>query len=144
MKLSELVKTVKNSKRLGKGRASGWGKTSGRGTKGQKARSGGAKGPYFEGGQTPLIRRVPKRGFRNIFRKEVVVVNVGTLDENFSEGEEVSIQSLREKKIVRRKLPVKILGKGEVTKCLTVRVDKFSKTAREKIAKAGGITEEIG
>jgi len=144
MKLSELVKTVKRNKRLGRGEASGWGKTSGRGTKGQKARSGGAKGPYFEGGQTPLIRRVPKRGFRNIFKKRFIVVNVGTLDESFSEGEEVSIQSLIEKNIIKKRLPVKILGKGEMTKRLKIIANKFSKTAREKIMKAGGTVEETG
>jgi len=144
MKLSELVKTVKRNKRLGRGEASGWGKTSGRGTKGQKARSGGAKGTYFEGGQTPLIRRVPKRGFRNIFKKRFIVVNVGTLDESFSEGEEVSIQSLIEKNIIKKRLPVKILGKGEMTKRLKIIANKFSKTAREKIMKAGGTVEETG
>ncbi|MCD6223366.1 MAG: 50S ribosomal protein L15 [Deltaproteobacteria bacterium] len=143
MRLNELQKIVKKSKRIGRGESSGWGKTSGRGTKGQKARSGGAKGSYFEGGQTPLIRRVPKRGFKNIFRKEISVVNVGILNEKFSEEEEISKESLTEKKIIRKELPIKILGKGEITKKLIVKVNKFSKTAKEKIEKAGGIAEEI-
>lgn len=133
----------KSNKRLGRGRGSGHGKTSGRGHKGQKSRAGSKSSRGHEGGQMPLQRRVPKRGFTNIFRKEYEVVNVEKLNV-FESGSEITPQVLSEKGIVRLNLEgVKILGKGELKTTLTVRADLFSKTAREKIEAAGGKAEVI-
>jgi large subunit ribosomal protein L15 len=135
---------VKDKKRRGRGPGSGLGKTSGRGHKGQKARGDSKVEPWFEGGQTPLQRRLPKRGFKNINRKEYTIVNVKTLEEKFEEGEVVTPESLLEKGIIKKMLDgVKILGDGELTKPLTVRAHAFSKTAREKIEKVGGKVEVI-
>jgi len=128
----------KKRKRVGRGPGSGHGKTSTRGHKGQKARSGGAKGPGFEGGQMPLYRRLPKRGFKNPFRIEYEVVNLDQLEQKFSEGEVVTIAALKEKRLVRRDLPVKILGRGELTKKLTVEAHAFSEKAKKAIESAGG------
>jgi large subunit ribosomal protein L15 len=120
----------KQKKRVGRGTSSGMGKTCGRGHKGQKSRTGGTKGPRFEGGQTPLYRRLPKRGFSNIlFEKKYRVLNVSDL--NKYEGEV-------NKDVVGVSEPLKILGDGEIKKALSVRADKFSKAARKKIEAAGG------
>lgn len=126
-------------KRLGCGESSGHGKTSGKGHKGQKARSGGSIRLGFEGGQMPLIRRLPKRGFNNAtFKTTYALVNLGDL-EQFEEGAHVTEQLLREKGLVNGKLDgLKILGRGELTKKLTVEADKFSEIARQGIEKAGG------
>lgn len=137
---------VKEKKRVGRGHGSGHGKTSGRGQKGQTARSGwkGGTRPGFEGGQTPLYMRFPKRGFSNApFKKEYAVINVGDLNEAFEEGTEITPELLRETGLVKKKLPVKILGDGEVTKKFTVKAHKFSASAKEKIEAAGGSWEEI-
>lgn len=146
MKLDEL-KPAEGSrferKRIGRGIGSGTGKTSGKGHKGQNARSGGGVRPGFEGGQMPLYRRLPKRGFTNIFAKEYVAVNVSEL-ERFDNGTEVSAELLKEAGVISKiKDGVKILGRGEVTKKLTVKAAKFSASAQEKIEKAGGKTEVI-
>ncbi|WP_009963514.1 50S ribosomal protein L15 [Verrucomicrobium spinosum] len=127
-------------KRVGCGESSGHGKTSGRGHKGQKARSGGAIRPGFEGGQMPLHRRLPKKGFNNTqFRDITEVVNVGDLDGRFDDGAVVNQQSLRDVGLVKRRCDVvKILGDGVVERKLTVQVDKISASAKEKIEKAGG------
>ena len=128
-------------KRVGRGIGSGNGKTSGKGHKGQNARSGGGVRPGFEGGQMPLYRRLPKRGFNNIFAKQYVSVNVEVLDK-FEEGSEVTAEALKEAGIISKTLDgVKFLGRGEVTKKLTVKAVKFSESAKEKIEKAGGKAE---
>ena len=127
-------------KRLGIGESSGKGKTSGKGHKGQKARSGGSIRPGFEGGQMPLYRRLPKRGFNNnAFKTFWGVVNLDSLEKTFSSGDIVSEESLRKAGLVKGRFDgVKILGRGELTKSLTIQVDEVSATAREKIEKAGG------
>ncbi len=127
-------------KRLGIGESSGQGKTSGKGHKGQKARSGGSIRPGFEGGQMPLFRRLPKRGFNNKQFKTVFgTVNLDDLDRLFDEGATVDQAALREKGLVRGKLDgVKVLGRGEITKKLTLEIDHLTATAREKIEAAGG------
>jgi len=144
MKLHELKPapgSTHATKRLGRGTGSGHGKTSGKGHKGQKARSGGGVRPGFEGGQQPLYRRLPKRGFTNIFKKEFVVLNVRDL-ERFENGAEVTIQSLYEMGLIKAvKDGVKILGTGDLTKALTVKVDKVSQAAADKIVAAGGKVE---
>ena len=146
MKLHELHPaegSTASQKRLGRGSGSGLGKTSGKGHKGAKARSGGGKRPGFEGGQMPLYRRVPKRGFNNVFRTEYAEVNVERL-EAFENGETVTAQALLEKKIIRKELDgIKILGGGELTKKLTVQAAKFSASAKEKIEAVGGKAEVI-
>lgn len=120
----------KHKKRVGRGTSSGWGKTCGRGHKGQKSRSGGTKGPRFEGGQTPLYRRLPKRGFKNYpFKKVYAVINLSDL--NQFDGEV-------NKEVLKIPGLLKILGAGEISKALKVSADKFSKTAKEKIEAAGG------
>ena len=126
-------------KRVGRGPGSGLGKTAGRGEKGQKSRSGYSSRPGFEGGQMPLIRRVPKRGFTNIFKTEYAVVNVHQLEA--FEGE-VTPEGLAEHGIVRAGLPVKILGDGEISRALTVVAHRFSRSARAKIEAAGGQCQE--
>ena len=146
MKLHELQPAAGSTaapKRLGRGVGSGLGKTSGKGHKGAKARSGGGKRPGFEGGQMPLYRRVPKRGFTNVFGTEYAEVNVERLDV-FENGATVDAAALLEKKIIRKELDgVKILGGGELTKKLTVKAAKFSGSAKEKIEAAGGKAEVI-
>jgi large subunit ribosomal protein L15 len=129
-------------KRLGAGESSGHGKTAGKGHKGQKARSGGSIRPGFEGGQMPLIRRLPKRGFSNVqFSKPFATVNVSQLND-FEDGVTVDEVILREKKLIRgRFYGVKILGNGELLRKLNIKVDKVSASAREKIEKAGGTVE---
>ena len=130
-------------KRLGCGESSGHGKTSGKGNKGQKARSGGSVRPGFEGGQMPLHRRLPKKGFNNFnFKTRVSVVNVAQLEKSFEAGETVNEESLRSKNLVSRNCDVvKILGQGQLSKKLTIAVGAVSASAREKIEKAGGSVE---
>ena len=130
-------------KRIGRGEGSGQGKTAGKGHKGQKARSGGGVPAYFEGGQMPLTRRIPKFGFNNIFRKEYEVVNLASLDKKFEAGAVVGVEELRKARLVRSRKPVKILGNGQITKALTVKADAFSDSAREKITAAGGTAEAV-
>lgn len=146
MKLHELKPiegSRKNRKRVGRGMASGHGKTSGKGHKGQKARSGGGVRLGFEGGQTPLFQRLPKRGFTNINRKEYAVVNVDTLN-RFEENTEVTPELLFKEGIVsKEKSAVKILAKGTLDKKLNVKAHKFSTAAKEAIEAAGGTTEVI-
>ncbi len=128
-------------KRVGRGIGSGTGKTSGKGHKGQNARSGGGVRPGFEGGQMPLYRRLPKRGFKNIFAKQYVSINVEELNK-LEDGTEVTAEVLKSAGIISKTLDgVKILGRGEVTKKLTVKVAKYSASAKEKIEKAGGKAE---
>jgi large subunit ribosomal protein L15 len=148
MKLNEL-KPAKNSKRprkrVGRGKASGWGKTCGRGHKGQKSRSGGSIPAWFEGGQMPLVRRIPKRGPRKIVHNRITydIVNVETLN-HFENGRTITPEVLREARIINGKNPrVKILGDGDLEKQLTVQVHKFSKSAVEKIESIGGKAEVI-
>ena len=131
-------------KRVGRGNGSGLGKTSGRGLNGQKSRAGGGKGKGFEGGQTPLARRLPKLpGFTNINRVEYKAVNVGRLELKYEAGEVVDGASLKAKGIIKKENElVKVLGDGELTKALTVRVDKVSANAKAKIEAAGGKVEE--
>lgn len=135
----------KKPKRVGRGPGSGHGKTSCRGHKGQKARSGGGVPAWFEGGQTPLHRRVPKRGFKNPNAKLYTEVNVGTLEAYFDAGEVVTPDVLLERRVISKieKSGVKVLGDGELTKPLTVIAHAFSKSAKEKIERAGGKAEVI-
>ncbi len=133
---------VKKRKRVGRGNASGWGRNSGKGEKGQLSRSGGSIKAGFEGGQMPLQRRLPKRGFTNIFRVENRIVNLANLASVFKEGDTVDAAALEEKGIIRSsKAPLKILGNGELGFALTVKADSFSKSATEKITAAGGKAE---
>ena len=133
----------RNRKRVGRGPASGNGKTAGRGMNGQKSRAGGGKGAGFEGGQTPLARRLPKLpGFRNFNRVEYVPVNVSRLDAKFNAGDLVDADTLYAAGIIKNTTdPIKVLGDGETTKALTVRVDKVSASARAKIEAVGGKVE---
>lgn len=144
MKLSDLrpAKGAKSaSKRVGRGKGSGLGKTSGRGEKGLRARSGGGTPPGYEGGQMPMQRRIPKRGFRNVFRKEYSLVNVRDLN-RFDAGTIVDVDALRAAGIVKNvKDGVKLLGNGEVSRAVTVKVDKASREAARKVAEAGGTLE---
>lgn len=146
MKLHELKPAPgsrKNKKRVGRGISAGQGKTAGRGHKGQNARSGGGVRPGFEGGQNPIYRRLPKRGFTNIHRVEYAIINLDTLN-RFDEGTVVTPELLKEKGIVKNlKDGLKVLGNGELNKKLTVKAHKFSKSATEKINAAGGVTEVI-
>jgi large subunit ribosomal protein L15 len=133
----------KKKKRVGRGPGSGHGKTSCRGHKGQKARSGGGVRPGFEGGQMPLQRRLPKRGFTNIFKKQYALIQVGDL-EKFSPDTELDLEVLRNAGLVKRKKKmVKLLGGGEITHPLTVKVNKASKSAEEKIKAVGGSVEIV-
>ena len=133
----------KKPKRKGQGIGSGLGKTAGRGHKGQNARSGGGVRPGFEGGQMPLHRRLPKRGFTNVFKKEIVAVNVEMLNK-FEEGAVVTPEELKKAGIIKKIADgVKILGNGELKKPLTVKAHAFSKSASEKIVAAGGNIEEV-
>lgn len=129
--------------RRGRGHASGNGKTAGKGHKGQKARSGAPR-PGFEGGQMPLYRRIPKRGFKNVNHKEIVAINISAL-ERFDDGATVTVEALLESGIIKKTLDgVKILGNGELTKKLTVQANAFSAGAKEKIEALGGQAEVIG
>lgn len=146
MKLNELKPAPgakRKRKRVGRGAGSGMGKTATRGQDGQNSRSGGGVRPGFEGGQMPLARRLPKRGFTNIFAKEYAIVNVSDL-ERFEDGTEVTAEMLKEARIIRKMNDgLKVLGNGDLTKKLTVKATKFTKTAAEKIAAAGGTAEVI-
>ena len=146
MKMHELAPAIgstKEAKRIGRGHGSGNGKTAGKGHKGQKARAGHGMRPGFEGGQMPLQRRVPKRGFNNIFAKEWLAINVAAL-EVFEDGTVVDAAALAQKGIIKKaNLPVKVLGNGKLTKKLEVKLNAFSASAAEKIAAAGGKTEVI-
>ena len=146
MKLHELKPAIGSTtapKRLGRGVGSGLGKTSGKGHKGAKARSGGGKGPGFEGGQMPLYRRIPKSGFTNIFAKEFATINLSEL-ERFEDGTTVTVTLLKQHGLVKQiKDGVKVLGGGELTKKLTVQVDRFTASAKEKIEALGGKAEVI-
>ena len=147
MKLNELspaVGSAKDSYRRGRGPGSGNGKTAGKGHKGQNARSGGGVRPGFEGGQIPLYRKLPKRGFKNRFAVNYAVVNVGAINDKFEDGAVVDLAALKEAKLVCKVLDgVKVLGNGEVTKKITVKAAVFSATAKEKIEAAGGKSEVI-
>ena len=148
MKLHELSpapNSTPKAKRVGRGLGSGLGKTCGKGTKGQNSRSGGGVRPGFEGGQMPLIRRLPKRGFNNtLFDKEYNVVNVEDLNV-FDNNTEVTVELLKEKNIINKIAPygLKVLGNGNIEKSLTVKANKFSETAVQKITKAGGKVEVL-
>ena len=146
MKLHELRPAIGSTtapKRLGRGVGSGLGKTSGKGHKGAKARSGGGKAPGFEGGQMPLYRRIPKSGFTNIFAKEYAVINLSAL-ERFEDGTVVTVKLLKDNGLVKQiKDGVKVLGGGELTKNLTVQVHRFTNSAKEKIEALGGKAEVI-
>ncbi len=146
MRLNELrppAGAKKKKKRVGRGNGSGHGGTSCKGAKGQNARSGGKVKPGFEGGQMPLTRRLPKRGFKNPFRKDIVAVNVETLA-RFDQGDVVDVDALIEKGIIKRRGDgVKILGRGEISIPLTVKVQGITKSAREKIEASGGSIEVV-
>ncbi len=147
MKLHELSPvegSKKSSKRIGRGHGSGWGKTAGKGHKGQKARSGGSIRPGFEGGQMPLQRRVPKRGFNNIFAKNVVAINLSTLNRKFNDGDTVDVEALKAAGVVKNSFDaIKVLGNGKLEKKLTVKVSAFSESAKAAIEAAGGKAEVI-
>ncbi|MDR3305776.1 MAG: 50S ribosomal protein L15 [Clostridiales Family XIII bacterium] len=146
MKLHELKAApgaAKAPKRKGRGTATGQGKTAGRGMNGQNSRSGGGVRIGFEGGQMPLYRRIPKRGFTNIWRVEYAIVNVGDLND-FEAGAEITAETLREKGLIKKPLGgLKVLGNGTLEKSLTVKANKFSKSAVLQIEKAGGTAEVI-
>ncbi len=140
IKLSNLKKAPgigKNRKRIGRGIGSGTGKTSGKGQKGQKSRSGGSPHPWFEGGQMPLYRRLPKRGFTNIFRKEYEIVNLSQLGKLSGEAP-ITPELMKERGLIKKLGAVKILGNGDLAQTVTVHAQKFSKTAVTKIEKSGG------
>ncbi len=147
MKLHELSPAAgskKEVKRIGRGPASGQGKTAGKGHKGQKARAGRGMQVGFEGGQMPLQRRLPKRGFVNIFAKNIVTVNVGTLNAKFDDGAVIDVEALKAAGIIKNRFDgVKILSNGDVTKKFTVKADAYSNAAKEKIEAAGGKAEVI-
>ena len=147
MKLHELEKNIgakQSKKRVGRGPGSGLGKTCGRGQKGQKARSGASINPVFEGGQLPLYRRLPKRGFSNaLFKKEYAVINVSALN-IFEDGTVVTPELLKEKKIIKKQLSgIKVLGNGNLEKKLTIKANKFTKSALDKIKSSGSKAEVI-
>ena len=146
MKLNQLTATpgaTKERKRIGRGYGAGTGKTAGKGHKGQKARAGHGQRPGFEGGQMPMQRRIPKRGFNNIFAKEIVSINVGTLNK-FEDGASVDAAALMEAGILKKECDgVKILSNGELKKKLTVKANAFSEAAKAKIEAAGGKAEVI-
>jgi large subunit ribosomal protein L15 len=147
MKLSDLRPpqgAKKNKKRKGRGIAAGQGKTAGRGTKGQGARAGGTKGPYFEGGQLPLVRRLPHvRGFTNIYRIPFAVVNLDTLEQVFDANAQITPEVLLQHGLIENTQRVKVLGRGELTKSLQVSAHAFSDTAKEKITAVGGSVSEL-
>ncbi|MBR4693781.1 MAG: 50S ribosomal protein L15 [Bacilli bacterium] len=147
MKLNELQKApeAKVAKRVGRGQGSGNGKTAGRGEKGQKSRSGVSIPAWFQGGQTPLYRRLPKRGFNNAqFRTEFATINLSDLNKHFNDGDVVSPELLKEKGIIKKQLcGIKVLGNGELEKKLTIKAHRFSSSAVTKIESAGGKAEVI-
>jgi len=139
MDLSRLTGSLTNKKRkrIGRGESSNWGKTAGKGHKGQKARSGGKVSPGFEGGQMPLQRRLPKKGFKNLFRIQYQVINVKDLS-RFEPGTEITPELLRSNGILSRKGPVKLLADGDLTSAYTIKLDRISLSARSKVEAAGG------
>ena len=147
MRLESLPKTkeLKNVKRVGRGPGSGMGKTSTHGENGQKSRSGASISAWFQGGQSPLYRRIPKRGFKNTrFETKYAVINLSDLDKFFNDGDVVTPEVLKEKGIIKKQLDgVKVLANGNLTKKLTVKAQRFSSVAVTKIANAGGNTEVI-
>lgn len=147
MKLHELSPaegSKKSARRVGRGHGSGWGKTAGKGHKGQKARSGGGVRPGFEGGQMPLQRRIPKRGFNNIFADKVVTVNLSDLNRKFENGAEVNVETLTAAGLVKNSFDaVKVLGNGKLEKKLNVKVSAYSESAKAAIEAAGGKAEVI-
>lgn len=145
MKLNELKNTVSrpNKKRVGRGDGSGHGRTAGRGEKGAGARTGHSRRPYFEGGQIPLIRRLPKRGFKNPNHIEFVVVNLNVLEANFQDGDTIDRAALQERGLIgKSNQPLKILANGDLTKKLSIVADKFSAAAKAKIEEKGGSCQE--
>ncbi len=147
MKLHSLHNTVKRQarKRVGRGDGSGHGKTAGRGDKGAGQRAGVSWRPHFEGGQMPLFRRLPKRGFKNPNHLTFTVINIGALDENFAAGQDVTVEVLVEKGLIGKidNAGLKILGDGALTKALKVKANRFSSSARQKIEAAGGTCEVL-
>ncbi len=146
MRLHELYpfpEETKNRKRIGRGSGSGTGKTSGKGHKGQNARAGGGVRPGFEGGQMPLARRLPKRGFKNLFREEYEVVNIGRLLAMFDGKDEITLADMYERGVVKNGAAVKVLGTGDVEKAVTIEAHRFSASAADKIAKAGGTAKAV-
>ena len=145
MKLHDMSPTPgsrKRRKRVGRGDSSGWGKSAGRGEKGQSSRTGSVSRPFFEGGQIPLFRRLPKRGFKNADRVIYALVNLDVIEANFAAGDVVDETTLREKKLLgKARHAIKILANGEITKALTVKAAKFSAAAAAKIEAAGGKVE---
>ncbi|WP_421901153.1 50S ribosomal protein L15 [Maridesulfovibrio sp.] len=133
----------KNRKRVGRGGGSGWGGTSGKGHKGQNARSGGGVPAWFEGGQMPLARRLPKRGFKNPFREEYVALNVGQILGAFEGKTEISLEDIYERGLCKKGALVKVLGMGEVSAAVTIEAHRFSASATEKITKAGGTAKAL-
>ena len=143
-KLSPAEGSTHKKKRVGRGPGSGLGKTAGRGHKGQKSRSGYSSKIGFEGGQMPLQRRLPKRGFTNIFKKEWLEISLAKLEENFNAGDEVTPEILHERGLIKKaKHDLVILGSGEVSKAFKISAHRFTKSAKEKIEKAGGTATEI-
>jgi len=147
MNLSEVhqgIRKYRKRKRIGRGVGSKTGKTAGRGHKGQGSRAGFSLSPTFEGGQMPLVRRVPKRGFNNRWAPSVKIVNLGDLEARFEDGEEVTPETLRQRHLAKGRYDMlKVLGDGELTKRLTVSAHRFSRSAKEKIEKAGGSVVEL-
>lgn len=147
MQLNDIHRGItkhRNRKRIGRGPGSGTGKTSGRGHKGHKSRSGYSRKPNFQGGAMPMFRRVPKRGFNNKWAVTVFAVNVGRLNEIFNDGDTVTLEEMSAKNVAKGTFDeVKILGDGEITKKLTVKAHRFSKSAEEKITAAGGTIDKI-
>ena len=146
MRLHTLKSTVprKNRKRVGRGNGNNWGRTCGRGEKGQMSRSGANHRPYFEGGQIPLLRRIPKRGFNNPNHKLYAVVNVGLLEGLFESGDTIDLAALQAKGLVKKVgAGLKVLGEGELSKSLTVRANRFSAAATAKVEAAGGTCETL-
>jgi large subunit ribosomal protein L15 len=144
MQLCELPKIVQKAKRVGRGDASGYGTTAGKGNKGERARSGHGHLPvYYEGGQTPIYRRLPKRGFKNNFKVEYDIVNLNTLDKHFNENEEVTIEILISKGLVSGNKLIKILGNGTLSKKLSIKAHAFSKQAISKIEQVNATFEVL-
>ncbi len=144
-RLQPVPGSTRPRKRIGRGEGSGWGKTSGRGQKGQGSRSSGNVRPGFEGGQMPLARRLPKRGFTNVFAKDYTVINVGQLEGRFEAGSEIDAGLLKEMRVISRigVDGLKVLGGGDLNTALTIKAAKFSRSARAKIEAAGGSAEAV-
>lgn len=146
MRLHELYpfpEERKNRKRVGRGRASGWGCTSGKGNKGQKSRSGASIPAWFEGGQMPLARRLPKRGFKNFNRVEYAVINLSDLASAFEGKAEITLEDIYSRGLCKRGAAVKVLGNGEIASAMTVEAHRFSASAKEKLTNAGGTAKAL-